>query len=119
MYECRDAIKSKASSQTLNSLLLRSLCLNGESELFPNPPMQGLNFTINRLAVPTKKAHLLLDFAHSKGKQHDFHEHLFRAYFAEGRNVNTVEVLSDVLKESGLDVEEALRVLEDKASTEK
>ena len=33
--------------------------------------------------------------------------------------MNSVEVLSDVLKESGLDAEEALRVLEDKAAAEK
>ena len=71
------------------------------------------------MAVPTKKAHLLLDFARSKGKQHDLLELLFREYFAEGRNVNSVEVLSDVLKESGLDAVEALRVLEDKAAGEK
>ena len=81
--------------------------------------LQGLNFTLNRLAIPTKKAHLLLDFAHSKGKQHDLQENLFRAYFAEGRNVNSVEVLSELLKESGLDVAEALRVLEDEAAIEK
>ena len=47
------------------------------------------------------------------------HEHLFRAYFAEGKNVNSVEVLRDVLKESGLDATEALRVLDDRAAVEK
>ena len=99
--------------------MLLDFALEGIVRVVSCPYLQGLTFTINRLAIPTKKAHLLLEFAHSKGKQHDLHEHLFRAYFAEGRNVNSVEVLSDILKESGLDAAEALSVLKDKAAVEK
>ena len=38
---------------------------------------------------------------------------LFRAYFAEGRNVNSEEVLAELLGEVGLDKDKALASIKD------
>ena len=35
---------------------------------------QGITFNPSRLVVPTKKAHILLDYAVSEGKQHQLQE---------------------------------------------
>ena len=42
-----------------------------------------------------------------------FHEAIFRAYFAEGRNISDVAVLREACAELGLDPDEAERVLSD------
>ena len=41
--------------------------------------VQGLNFNYSKdtRVVPTKKAHILLDYAYKHGKQHQLHEKLF------------------------------------------
>lgn len=76
--------------------------------------IQGINFNPNRLVVPTKKPHIILDFAAKHGKQHEMQEVLFRAYFSEGRNVASDEVLKDLVCEVGLDANEALASLSDR-----
>ena len=45
--------------------------------------LQGLkiDYSPGRRVVPTKKAHILLEYAEREGKQHEFQEHLFQAYF--------------------------------------
>lgn len=63
--------------------------------------------------VATKKPHIILDFAGKHGKQHEMQEVLFRAYFAEGRNVSSDEVLKELVEEVGLDSEKALAALTD------
>lgn len=75
--------------------------------------MQGINFNPNRLVVPTKKPHIILDFAGQHGKQHEMHEVLFRAYFVEGRNVSSDQVLKELVEEVGLDSDKALAALRD------
>lgn len=64
--------------------------------------------------VPTKKPHILLDFALKHGKQHELQEVLFRAYFADGLNVSSDEVLRELVKEVKLDEEEAMAALSNK-----
>lgn len=75
--------------------------------------IQGINFNPNRLVVPTKKPHIILDFAAKYGKQHEMQEVLFRAYFSEGRNVASDDVLKDLVSEVGLDADKALASLKD------
>ncbi len=75
--------------------------------------MQGINFNPNRLVVPTKKPHIILDFAGKEGKQHEMQEVLFRAYFAEGRNISLDQVLKELVEEVGLDADKALAALRD------
>jgi predicted DsbA family dithiol-disulfide isomerase len=44
-----------------------------------------------------------------------FHEAIFRAYFAEGRNISDVTVLREICSGLGLDPDEAERILSEEA----
>jgi predicted DsbA family dithiol-disulfide isomerase len=63
----------------------------------------------------TIKAHELLHFAKSKGRQIDMKERLLKAYFVDGRHVGRVDDLADLAAEIGLDRDEAVRALEAEA----
>jgi predicted DsbA family dithiol-disulfide isomerase len=63
----------------------------------------------------TIKAHELLHFAKSKGRQIDMKERLLKAYFVDGRHVGRVDDLADLAAEIGLDRDEAIRALESEA----
>ena len=69
--------------------------------------------------MPTKKAHLLMDYALDKNQQHEFQENLFKAYFTDTQNINSPEVLRKVLSDSGLDAEEGIKALGDSERLEK
>jgi predicted DsbA family dithiol-disulfide isomerase len=60
----------------------------------------------------TVKAHELLHYAKSKGRQIDMKERLLKAYFVDGRHVGRAEDLADLGAEIGLDRDEILRALE-------
>jgi len=52
------------------------------------------------------------EFAREKGKEGIFHELVFRAYFLEGQDIGSLEVLLKIGRESGLDpmeLKEAIR----------
>ena len=53
--------------------------------------------------VNSFKAHQLLDFALTHGKQQPLKLALFDAHFGEGRNVSDSEVLLDIAEQVGLD----------------
>lgn len=59
----------------------------------------------------TRKAHELLHFAKSQGRQLELVERLFQAYFTEGRHVGRVDDLADLAAEIGLDRDAALGAL--------
>ena len=48
----------------------------------------------------------LAEFARDRGAFEAVHEALFRAYFAEGRNIGDIEVLLEICTASGLDEDE-------------
>lgn len=87
--------------------------LSGDSPVTQNARAVGINFTPSRLVVPTKKAHILLAHADKKGKQHEFQEVLFRAYFSDGQNISDEGILHNLLTEVGLDGEKAMAALQD------
>jgi len=60
----------------------------------------------------TIRAHELLHFAKSKGRQIDMKERLLKAYFVDGRHVGRVDELADLASDIGLDRDEAQRALE-------
>jgi predicted DsbA family dithiol-disulfide isomerase len=60
----------------------------------------------------TIKAHELLHFAKSKGRQIDMKERLLKAYFVDGRHVGRVDELADLAADIGLDRAEAQRALD-------
>ncbi|WP_166871421.1 DsbA family protein [Salinibacterium sp. ZJ450] len=74
----------------------------------------GLNYDYDALQhTNTIKAHQLLHFAKSQGKQIEMKERLLKAYFEEGRHVGRDEDLADLAAEIGLDREAALVALRD------
>ncbi|RYZ31461.1 MAG: DsbA family oxidoreductase [Propionibacteriaceae bacterium] len=73
----------------------------------------GLDFDYEHVhQTNTVKAHELIHFAKSKGRQLDMKERLLKAYFVEGRHVGRVDDLADLGAEIGLDRAEVVAALE-------
>ena len=60
----------------------------------------------------TVKAHELLHYAKSKGRQLDMKERLLEAYFINGEHVGRIEDLADIAAEIGFDRADVVRALE-------
>jgi predicted DsbA family dithiol-disulfide isomerase len=74
----------------------------------------GLNYDYDSLQhTNTIKAHQLLHFAKSQGRQIEMKERLLKAYFEEGKHVGRDEDLADLAAEIGLDRAAALEALAD------
>jgi predicted DsbA family dithiol-disulfide isomerase len=64
----------------------------------------GLSYQLDRAVLAnTFKAHRLLHYAKSMGRQQEVKERLLRAYFTEGKNMDDVSVLAALAAEAGLD----------------
>ena len=61
----------------------------------------------------TIKAHELIHYAKTRGRQLDMKERLLKAYFVDGRHVGRIEDLADLAAEIGLDRAGVVRVLTD------
>lgn len=73
----------------------------------------GLDYDFDALQhTKTLKAHELLHFAKSEGRQLELAERLFRAYFTEGRHVGRVDELVTLAADAGLDADAAREALE-------
>ncbi|PVB61804.1 DsbA family oxidoreductase [Labrenzia sp. 011] len=70
-------------------------------------------FTDEMRMVNTSKAHQLLHWAGPEGKEHPLKMALFEAYFTDGKDVSDTQTLADIAQATGLDRDEAVRVLED------
>lgn len=70
-----------------------------------------LDFEGIGMAPNTLRAHRLLSWAESSGRQHELAEALFRSYFRQGRDVGDPEVLATAAGEAGLDAEAAAAML--------
>ena len=73
------------------------------------------NFSERSRIVNSFKAHLLLDFAATKGLQHPLKMALFDAHFTDNRDVSDEATLLDVAVETGLDRTEAIAALASEA----
>ena len=79
----------------------------------------GLDYDYDHVhQTNTIKAHELLHYAKSKGRQLDMKERLLKAYFVDGRHVGRIEDLADLAAEIGLDRGEVVRVLTDETYLE-
>lgn len=67
--------------------------------------------------VNTLQAHKLIKWAAGADRQHELKVVLIRRYFTEGQDVSKEKVLLEAVKEVGLDVHEAQRVLDDNSLT--
>ncbi len=73
----------------------------------------GLEYRFDLLKhTNTVKAHELLHFAKSQGRQHEMAERLMSAYFSEGRHVGRIDDLVDLAAETGLDADATRAALE-------
>lgn len=69
--------------------------------------------------VPTKKAHMILDYAAKEGKQHQMQEILFRSYFSEGKNVTSDDILKGLASEASLDTDKAMAAIKSSKASDK
>ncbi len=60
----------------------------------------------------TVKAHELLHYAKSKGRQLEMKERLLKAYFVNGEHVGRIDDLADIAAELGFDRDDVVRALE-------
>lgn len=73
----------------------------------------GLDYDYDHVhQTNTLKAHELLHFAKSRGRQLDMKERLLKAYFVDGRLVGRIEDIADLAAEIGLDRADVIRALE-------
>ena len=72
----------------------------------------GLDYDYDHVhQTNTIKAHELLHYAKSQGRQIDMKERLLKAYFVDGRHVGRIEDLADLAAEIGLDRAEVVDAL--------
>jgi predicted DsbA family dithiol-disulfide isomerase len=72
----------------------------------------GLPFGERRMSFNSRRAQEAAKWAETRGQADAFHNAVFRAYFAEGKNLHAVETLAAAAESAGLrggDLEEALR----------
>lgn len=79
----------------------------------------AFNYADDMRMYNTFKAHQLLHWAGTQGRQHDLKMALFGSFFTHRRNVDDPEVLADAAAEIGLDRDAALAVLADGRYAEK
>jgi predicted DsbA family dithiol-disulfide isomerase len=73
---------------------------------------QGLPFGERRMSFNSRRAQEAAKWAEAHGKADAFHNAVFRAYFADGKNLHAIETLAAAAEAVGLkggDVEEVLR----------
>jgi predicted DsbA family dithiol-disulfide isomerase len=67
----------------------------------------GLPWGEPKIIYPTRLAQEMAKWAEAEGKGDEFHDRLFRAYFAEGRNISLLDELVDLAQSVGLPGQEA------------
>lgn len=73
----------------------------------------GLDYDYDAMhQTNTVKAHELLHYAKSKGRQLEMKERLLKAYFINGEHVGRIEDLADIAAELGFDRADVVRSLE-------
>ncbi|MEN9708990.1 MAG: hypothetical protein RIQ68_1398 [Pseudomonadota bacterium] len=73
---------------------------------------EGLSFAFDKItrSPNTLDAHRLIRWAQPSGKQSDIVERLFNLYFVEGQDIGDRNVLIDVARQAGLDVDLVTRL---------
>ncbi len=75
----------------------------------------GLPMAERRTTYNSRLAQELGHWAESEGKGDEFHNAVFMAYFAQGKNIGKVPVLTDLAKSVGLPPGEAQKMIETRA----
>jgi len=66
----------------------------------------GINFADDGIIGNTIDSHRLVEYADSRGKQDEVIEGIFKAYFEQGKNLASHDVLASIASEAGLDLEQ-------------
>jgi len=74
----------------------------------------GLPFGDCRTIYNSRLAQELGKLAESKGKGHEFHKALFRAYFVEGKNIGKTRVLVETAESINIDGNEAQKIIQNR-----
>ncbi|GAB4383803.1 MAG: DsbA family oxidoreductase [Salibacteraceae bacterium] len=76
----------------------------------------GLRFNPDKIVVAnTKKAHRLIKLANLHSKDNQAVEHLFKAYFEEGHNIDSDQVLIEIGQRCGIATDELEKLLQTRA----
>jgi predicted DsbA family dithiol-disulfide isomerase len=75
----------------------------------------GLPFGERIMTFNSRLAQELGKWAEEQGKGDVFHDAVFRAYFADGKNIAEREVLIEIVQKAGLPEQEALRAIENRS----
>ena len=78
----------------------------------------GLPFGDRKMTYNSRLAQELGKWAESKGKGHEFHNAMFRAYFVDGQNISKTDVLIEVTESVNLNGQDALTVIQDRTYKE-
>jgi predicted DsbA family dithiol-disulfide isomerase len=76
---------------------------------------EGLPLGDRRRTYNSRLAQELGKWAEEQGRGKDFHAAVFKAYFADGKNIGKIPVLADLAASLGLPVEDAKEVLATRA----
>ncbi len=71
------------------------------------------DYSEGRKIVNTRDAHILLEYASEHGLQTELKMRLFASYFTERKDISDREILSQEIRNLGLDVDEAMARLDD------
>lgn len=78
----------------------------------------GINFKNERKIYPTVKAHALMEHlkdSDQNDKANDLMEIMYKEYFENGQNINSVETLQQLAAQVGMEADQARSVMEDGA----
>lgn len=73
---------------------------------------EGLPFGMRTMTYNSRRAQELAKFAEQQGRGEQYNEAVFRAYFANGRNIADIAVLGDVAEHAGLERGQAREMVE-------
>jgi predicted DsbA family dithiol-disulfide isomerase len=78
----------------------------------------GLPFGERKMTYNSRLAQELAKWAESQGKGDEFHDAVFRAYFVDGKNIASADVLAGLAHSLGLSEKAAREVLQTRAFRE-
>lgn len=79
---------------------------------------EGLPYGVRTMTYNSRLAQELGKWAETRDGGQKIHDRLYRAYFAEGKNLADIQLLIEIAKSLGLDPEEAESVLKERTYSE-